>query len=272
MFAVLRSLLQLMPEAIVPMVQILTSIILLFIYSWRLTVGAHVCTWRHPFSGVCPHAQHAIPAPAQVLISSILVFFVMFTVWRNFYTAMFQKKYLDSVRSPCSVRLIVDRPCSPRSTALPLPSNGHRILHQRDRERYLTMDVFEGFDAVQLYAMENHERGRLKKLLAETLKLARKLYAIDIFGDFVESQVRRSCDEQRMRNGSAVDDRCCTHLSGISPWQLLTAAVIVGVGYGTTLVQAQSGLTSENLAMYGTVAFQVTMAIKQVCSEQYYLR
>ena len=42
----------------------------------------------------------------------------MFTVWRNFYTAMFQKKYLDSVSSAA----VAD----PGIPALPCPA--HRTL------------------------------------------------------------------------------------------------------------------------------------------------
>ena len=71
-----HRLLQKMPEAAVPIVNILTNVFLLFSLSWRLSI----------------------------IISSILVFFVMFTIWRNYYTAVWQKRYLDMVRfcSRCS--------------------------------------------------------------------------------------------------------------------------------------------------------------------------
>jgi len=66
----------------------LLQVIILFVLSWRLSV----------------------------LVGSILVFFSMFTLWRNYYTSLYQRDFL--------------------------------IL--RDEERYQTMDVFDGFEAVQL--------------------------------------------------------------------------------------------------------------------------
>eukprot|EP00056_Hartaetosiga_gracilis_P008735 m.125583 g.125583 ORF g.125583 m.125583 type:complete len:965 (+) comp12984_c0_seq1:67-2961(+) len=167
----LKTLLQKAPEAVVPIVSIVTSILLLFLLSWRLSI----------------------------ILTSILVFFIMFTMWRNYYTSIWQKKYLDD----------------------------------RDFERNLTSDVFSGFDAVQLYNMEMHERKRLGNVLRGTLKNARGLYMVDIFGDFVESQI-------------------------------LTGAVMMGVGYGATLVGNSSTFSSTDLAQYGTVSFNAINAIKQV--------
>ncbi|EGD82826.1 hypothetical protein PTSG_11430, partial [Salpingoeca rosetta] len=167
----LKTLLQKMPEAIVPVVSIITTVAILFSLSWRLSI----------------------------IISSILVFFIMFTIWRNYYTSIWQKRYLD----------------------------------MRDKERHLTADVFDGFEAVQFLAQENHERSRLKKVLRETLKSARVLYAVDIFGDFTESQI-------------------------------LTAAVMIGVGYGATLVSSSDSFGSEELAQYGVISFNAINAIKQV--------
>lgn len=64
----------------------------------------------------------------------------------------------------------------------------------------MTGDVFNGFEAVQLYAQENHERSRLKKIMAATVKVARWLYLVDITGDFVESQVGNSSFSRDRRN------------------------------------------------------------------------
>lgn len=160
-----------MPEAIVPVVSIITSVAILFTLSWRLSI----------------------------IISSILVFFVMFTIWRNYYTSVWQKRYLD----------------------------------MRDKERHLTADVFNGFEAVQFLAQEKHERNRLKRVLRKTLVSARALYAVDIFGDFTESQI-------------------------------LTGAVMIGVGYGATLISSGEDFDTVALAQYGTIAFNAINAIKQV--------
>lgn len=55
------------------------------------------------------------------------------------------------------------------------------------------------------------------------------------------------------------------HCLSLSSLQILTAAVVVGLGYGTALIQQNDGsLTAIGLAMYGTVAFNATMSIKQV--------
>lgn len=168
----LKTLCSGLPEAMVPIVSIVTSIGYMFVLSWRLSI----------------------------LLSAILIFFVMFTIWRNFYTSIFQAKY----------------------------------NRMRDAERYLSMDIFNGFDAVQLYAQEAHERGRLLKLLNRTLKDCVRLFTFDILGDFGESQI-------------------------------LVGGVALGVGYGAYLV-AQGTLDAGDLASYGVVAFNATGSIKSVTS------
>ncbi len=130
----LKTLCQGFPDALVPAVNIATSIAILFILSWQLSI----------------------------LIIAIMIFFTMFTFWRNFYTSIFQKKYWD----------------------------------KRDDERHLTMDIFNGFQAVQLYEQEEHEIKRLRKELAGSIASAKKLYTFDVLGDFFESQVRDSLHKE----------------------------------------------------------------------------